>query len=151
MFRAAVPDHVRRPLAHRPGEDGVDRFRQHACLVLYPAGDACRFEHLAGTGELLVERGPPVAGDGLADLAQGLTRHVFDVMNLCRRLLRRRGKEPAGQLALECDEGEAVAEEVVQIPGEAQPLFADGKTGELFPRRPQLGDGGDLADESSSP
>ena len=44
-----------------------------------------------------------------------------------------------------------MAEEVVQIPGEAQPLFADGQTGELFPRRPQFRDGGDLADESGSP
>ena len=44
-----------------------------------------------------------------------------------------------------------MSEEVVQVPREAQPLFVDGQAGELFPRRPQLRDGGDLADERGCP
>jgi hypothetical protein len=38
-------------------------------------------------------------------------------MDLRFGLLRLVGKQPAGKLALERDEGEAVAEEVVQVPG----------------------------------
>jgi hypothetical protein len=48
------------------------------------------------------------------------------------------GKQPAGELALERDEGEAVAEKVVQIPGEPEPLLVDGHPGQLLPRRPEL-------------
>jgi hypothetical protein len=120
---AAVPDHVRGPLTHRPGEDSVRCVRQHADLVLDPAGDAGRFQHLTGAAQLLVERRLPVAGDGLSHLAQGLPCDAFDIADLCRGLLWRGGQEASCELALQRDQGEAVAQEVVQVSREAQTLF----------------------------
>jgi hypothetical protein len=54
MVGPAVTDHVRRPLAHRPGEHAVDVPGQRADFVVDLEVDAGRPQHLGGTAELLV-------------------------------------------------------------------------------------------------
>ena len=149
--RAAVADDVGRPLAHRPGQHGLHRLRQQTGAVLDPAGDAGGVEHLLGPDQLLAEGRLAVAGDRLAHLAQRPPRDRLGLADLLRRPLGRRGQEPAGQFALQRDQGEAVPEQVVQVAREAQALLGDGAPRQLLARGPQLRDGGDLAGERGRP
>ena len=67
---AAMAHHVRRPLAHRPGQHGLDYGREWAGLILAPAGDPRRGEQFPGTRQFAGERRLAVAADCLAYLAQ---------------------------------------------------------------------------------
>src|SRR5262249_47556419 len=63
VARAAVADHVRRPLAHRPRQERLHRFRQQAGAVLDLAGDTGSQQHLFGPVQFFNERRLAVARD----------------------------------------------------------------------------------------
>src|SRR5207249_9813005 len=46
--------------------------------------------------------------------------------------------QPAGELALQCDDRETVAEQIVQVTGKAQPLLSDRKPSNLLAGQRQL-------------
>ena len=93
----------------------------------------------AGLGQLLREARLAVAADRLADLGQRPPGRRLDVAHLRRGPRRVALGQPARQLALQRDQRQGVAEQVVQVAGEAQPLLGDGEAGELVPGLHQFG------------
>lgn len=84
-------------------------------------------ERGAGSGQFAGEGEASVAGDGVAYVHQGLAADPFDVGDLEGRLFRMAGEHPPGQFALQGDQRERVAEQVVQVTGEAQALLVGGE------------------------
>ena len=76
------------------------------------------------------EAGAAVAGDGLPYVDECLAADLLDVGDLLGRLVGLVGEHAAGELALERDQRERVAEQVVQVAGEAQPLLVGGELGD---------------------
>src|SRR5712692_9129634 len=91
--RAAVPDHIGHPLAHRPGEYSIRERFQLPGSVFNLACDPCRREHLPGTIQFALKPGLSIPGDGHSHLAQSLTRHALDFAHLlhCPRKVPARG------------------------------------------------------------
>lgn len=84
------------------------------------------------------ERHVTVAAGHRAHIRQRLTGDVQQRGDLLAGLLRPAGHQAVDQLALERDRGEAVAQQVVQVPREAQPLLRDGQPGEFGARAVHL-------------
>ena len=113
--------------AHHPGEELVDVGRQQRV-----AGDRDRrldpggIEHLAGVADLGGERAHAVAGHRLAHLLEGAPCDLLEVVDLVTSLVVLAALEAAtGELGLEHDHRQAVAQQVVQVAGEAQALLGD--------------------------
>ena len=51
----AVAEHIAHPLAHRPGESSVGRFRDVLRRLLHLELDACRSQHLGSAAQLPTE------------------------------------------------------------------------------------------------
>ena len=77
--------------------------------------------------ELGVEPGAVVAADRLAHLAQRVARDGLDVGHVGRSRLGVVGQALARELGLERDDRERMAEQVVQVAGEALALVGDGQ------------------------
>ena len=93
--------------------------------------DARGVERGARARELGVEHRLAVAADRLADLAQRVARDALDVADLGRRGLGVVGQPPARELGLDRDDRQRVAEQVVQVAGEALALVGHGQAGDL--------------------
>jgi hypothetical protein len=137
VARAAVAKHVGGALADRPAERVLDLLGERAGVDLGAPADAGRLQRDPRAGQLRLEGGAAIAADRLADLGERLARDPLDVGHLGGGLLRRVRQQPAGQFALEGDQRQAVAEQVVQVPREAQPLLADRQARDLLPRGAQ--------------
>ena len=134
--RAAVADDVRRRLAHGPG--------QHRLAAGGSAtSGACRWrrcpprERHPRAGQLVDKRRLAVAADRLAHLAQRRARDVLDVGESRAARLRVGVQQPRGELGLQRDHRQAMAEQVVQVAREAQPLLGDGAPRDLAARLAQ--------------
>ncbi|CAM5480259.1 hypothetical protein SPURM210S_04036 [Streptomyces purpurascens] len=130
-----MPYDVGDRLAQGPGEGGLALLRDADEAGRFGGqvgGDAGRGQGDPGTGEFGAQAGTSVAGDGLAYVHQGLAADLLDVGDLLGQgcLVRLPGQHQAGQLALERDQGEGVAEQVVQVPGQAQALLVGGELGD---------------------
>ena len=146
MARAAVADDVGRGLAHGPGQDGLDVGRQRDLRAVDRRLDARRVERRPRALELGVERGPVVAADRLAHLAQRVARDGLDVGHVGRRGLGVVGQAPLRELRLERDDRQRVAEQVVQVAREALALVGHRQARHLGARLDQLAVGAhDLA------
>ncbi|GAV40309.1 hypothetical protein Saa2_03198 [Streptomyces acidiscabies] len=95
-------------------------------------GDAGGREGRAGAGQFGREAALPVAGDRLADLRQGLAAHRLDVRDLDQGRVQVPGCQAAGGLRLHDDHREGVAQQVVQVTGEAEPLLLHRAPGEFL-------------------
>lgn len=128
---AAVPYDVGDGLAQRPRQGGLALLGHtvEARLGGQFGGDAGRGQGDPGTGALGVQAGTAVAGDGLPYVDEGLAADLLDVGDLLGRLVGAVGQHPPGQLALQRDQGQRVAEQVVQVPGQAQALLVGGELG----------------------
>jgi hypothetical protein len=131
------------PSRHRPGENrldlGIQRHRRR--VAIHRGLDAGRRERHLRARQLALQRGPAVAADRLAHLHERGTGHVLHLADLGRGLLRARGQQPARELGLQRDDRQAVAEQVVQVTGEALSLpghgapASAGRTSRSRPRR----------------
>ena len=81
--------------------------------------------------QLTVERRLAVAADRLAHLAERLAGDLLHVGDLGRRPVGAVGQQPAGELGLDRDHRQRVAEQVVQVTGEALALGGDRGAGQL--------------------
>jgi hypothetical protein len=81
--------------------------------------------------ELGVETGAVVPADRLADLAQRIAGDGLDVGDVGRRRLGVIGQAPARELRLQRDDRQRMAEEVVQVAGEARALVGHGESRRL--------------------
>ena len=127
---------VRRALAHRPGQHrlGVGRQRRRRRRRAAPRSRRPR-ARCARPPSSLRQRRVPVAADRLAHLRQRAARDRLESAISRGRLVRASRQQPPGQLRLERDHRQAVAEQVVQVAREAQALLGDGQLGELGARR----------------
>ena len=85
-----------------------------------------RAGELAGQGQLAVAR------DGPAHVGQRVAREALEVGDLGPGPLDVDVEQPVGQLGLDRDDRQRVAEDVVQVAGEAGPLVLDGQLGVLL-------------------
>ena len=127
LASAAVTHDVGGRFAHHPGQELVDVRRQGRIACDHDGHvDAGGFEHLAGAGELGVERAHPVAGHGFAHLLERAPRDLLEVVDLVASLVVLATLEAAtGELGLEHYHRQAVAQQVVQVAGKAQALLGD--------------------------
>ena len=133
-----MTDDVRARLAHRPGEHALDLGRQLGSAGLDATVDSRGGEGRAGALERLGERAPTVPLQRLAHLAQRLPRHALHFLQLGLRARRITLDELHRQLALERDQRERVAEQVVQVARDPHSLLGDGGPGELLARGTKL-------------
>jgi phosphate transport system substrate-binding protein len=113
--RAAMPDHVGHALAHGPGQHRVCCWRHRRGRALDRPGDSGGFQELARSVQLALERRLPIASDGLTHLAQGLAGYALDLLDLCGRTRGPRLEQAPREFALEGDQRQVVAQEVVEI------------------------------------
>ncbi|GAA3071099.1 hypothetical protein GCM10020254_13610 [Streptomyces goshikiensis] len=111
---------------------------QRGAGLPYDGLDARRRQRAPGPVEFGGEAGLAVAGDGLPYLGQRLPAHRFDVADLAEGGVDVAGRDPAGHLRLHHDHREGVAQQVVQVAREAQPLLVDRRPGQLLPGVPQF-------------
>jgi hypothetical protein len=78
---------------------------------------------------------------GLADLGEGLTADGLDVRDLDEGGVQIAGSEATGGLGLDHHHGQGVAQQIVQVTGETQPLLGDGVPRQLLAGVPELSDG----------
>jgi hypothetical protein len=129
---AGVAHDVGAALPDRPRQQGVHlRWQVIRARRVHPAVDAGRGQGPAGGGELGGQARLPVAGHRLPHLREGAAGDRFQLGDLLRRPLRVRFERPSGQLALERDQRQAVAEQVVQVARDPQPLLRDRHPGQL--------------------
>ena len=128
-------------VAHDVGDGFADGEAEHGlfCGVeLWQRGFAgqryaCCLQGVAGEFHFGGEALGAVAADGFADFAEGGSGGLFDVGDLLGGALRIAFDQASGELGFEDDDGEGVAEDVVEIAGDA---FAFGYGGELFDSLP---------------
>ncbi|HEX9414248.1 MAG TPA: hypothetical protein VF916_12150, partial [Ktedonobacterales bacterium] len=142
VLSSAVPNDVRHALTHSPRQDGfgggwkADGRRGLAIVLIGDAGG--RQDFLSGA-ELARQGWLAVAGDSLTYLLECGASRLFDVADLDGGAFWGLADKPPGQLALECNQREVVAEQIVQITCDPQPLFGHrGETRHVFPCDPQL-------------
>src|ERR1700733_13123022 len=123
MTRAAVPDDVRRALAHGPGEHGLDARVERDGSRMDVGLDAGGGQGHAGAGQLTLEGWLVVAADRLAHLAERFARDLLELGDLTGGGVGPRIEEATGELGLERDDRQGVAQQVVQITGEALALL----------------------------
>ena len=128
-----MPQHVGDALAQHGGEYGLHSRRQVPALDLGGDGDICGQEQRTGRFRLVFQRELAVAAGHRANVGECLTGDVEDLHKLALGLVRILGHQPVGQLALERDRREAVAKQIVQVPGEPQPLLGHGHLGKFGP------------------
>src|SRR5207244_2938314 len=129
---AAVPDDVGDCLSKCPAEDVV-QWRWHLQSVGWQVrGDAGRLEGSASVDELRSHGCLPEAGHRLTDLAEGLSSQALDFGDLPTRPWGICRQQPTGQLALGPDDGEALAQQVMQVASESKSLGHNGQTGQFF-------------------
>ena len=92
----------------------------------------------AGVGQLAGQGHLAVAGHGRADVGQRLPGQPLDLGDLGLGPVRVEPDQPAGQLGLDRDDGQRVAEDVVQVAGEPVALVLDRQPGDLLAGRGQL-------------
>jgi hypothetical protein len=134
-----VPQHVGGGLPDHPPEDGVHRARQRLPSSRRPERDAGRGQRRPRLGEGLGEADLPVAAHRVTDLGQRPPRGGLDVGHLLPGPDRVVLGQPAGELALERDQRQAVAQQVVEVTGEAQSLLGDGVADQLLAGLDQFG------------
>jgi hypothetical protein len=130
----AVPDDVGRRLPDGPRQRRLDRRGDGLGLALDPALDAGGLQQRAGRVELLGQGRLPEAGDQVADAPQRLPRgqrHLPDPV------AARAGRLQGGQLALQDDQREGLAELVVEVAGDPKALVPGRQALDLVPRRLQ--------------
>ncbi len=93
---------------------------------------------VAGPGELAGQGQLAVALDGARTSASASRREPFEVGELGPGPVRVDVEQPLRQLGLDGDHGERVAEDVVQVAGEAGPLVLNGQLGVLLVRPDQV-------------
>ena len=135
-----MPHHVGHPLPHHPGHQRLGPRRQRRPLLAHRRLDPRGAQRGAGPVQLGGEGDLPVAGDRLADLGQRLAPDRLDVRDLRQRRLEVARRQPARRLRLDHHHRQRVAEQVVQVAGEPQPLLGDRGTGQLLPGLAQLAD-----------
>src|SRR5713226_2549676 len=123
--RAAVPDHVGHTLAHRPGEHRIYRRFQLPESVFNLACDPCRREYLPGTVQFALKPGLSIPGDGHSHLAPGLACHALDLAHLLHRPRRLLLDETPCQFALECDHGQDMPKQSMEVACQACSLLLD--------------------------
>lgn len=145
-----LPDH--------PAQQGRGLRRQRGPGLAYDGLDAGGGERTPGPVQLGGQARLAVASDGLPDLGERLPAHRLDVTYLLQGRVHVPGRDPAGGLGLHDDHREGVAEQVVQVAGEAQPLLVHGGPGQFLPGVAELLDrlrqgqdgGGDHARQQGS-
>lgn len=70
-------------------------------------------------------------GDSPLTIREAEVLAALNVVDLLGHALRRRGTQPTGQLGLQHDDGQAVAQQIVQVSREAQALFRDSQSRHL--------------------
>lgn len=125
----AVAQDVGDALADQGGEGRLELVRD-ACGVAVDGGaDPGGLQDSGGVDQFGAQAGAPIAVDHGPGLLQGGAGQVGDLPDLHARIVVAAADQPLGELALERDDLEAVALEVVQIGGEPQPLFRHGQGG----------------------
>src|SRR5664279_4144443 len=94
-----------------------------------PGGDPGRAEHRSGAGEFGVQVRGPVPGDDFPYFAGGFVGDAADLQHLVDGFGVAAAGEPRGEVAGDRDQGEVPAEDVVEVPGEPQPLLRDRQSG----------------------
>ena len=129
---AAVPDHVGDPLAHRPGEQ-LAQVRGHLVGGVRQVGlDLGGGQRGAGPGQLAGQGQLAVALDGAAYVGERVAGEPLEVGELGAGPLGVDVEQPVGELGLDRDDGQRVAEDVVQVAGEPGALVLDGELGVLL-------------------
>ncbi len=121
-----MPYDVGDALAHHPAQQRLGLRRQRRAGLGDAGLDAGRLQEGAGAVEFRGQAALAVAGDGLADLGERLPADGLDVGGLAERGVQVAGGEAAYGLGLDDDHGHGVAEQVVQVAGEAEPFPFDG-------------------------
>ena len=109
-----MPDHIGRGLANHPAQNSLGLAVERPHVLVDLDLDPARLERNSGGRKLGGQGRLPVAGDGLAHLTQCFAteaQHVADLVE-ARRSLR---QEPGRELTLKRDQGEAVAQKVVEV------------------------------------
>ncbi len=128
----AVPNDIGHGFPYRPREYGILRRRQRTGRSVDGRLDAGGFEHEARVLQLSLEGRLSGAADRVADARQRFARDALDVADLRPGAFRIAGQQAAGELALDRDQRQAVAEDVVQVTGDPIALRGDGQRGELL-------------------
>jgi hypothetical protein len=132
--RVAVPYHVRHTFADDPPEQ-LSVAAGHPVHRGRDLGrDSSRSQYRPSAGELTGQGHAPVSLDRGSHIAERIARQPFYVGDLFACPLVITPDQSTRQLGFHADRGKAVPDEVMQVPGEAQPLFGDGQLGELLPR-----------------
>ena len=128
----AVPDHVGDALADGPGEQ-LAQVGGHVVGRVRQLGlDLGRRQRRAGAGQLTGQGQLAVALHGAAHVGQRVAGEPLEVGELGPGPLRVDVEQPVGQLGLDGDHGQRVAEDVVQVAGEPGALVLDGERGVLL-------------------
>ncbi len=130
--RPAVPQYIRRRLPDHPAEQGLGPRRERRSGAVHRHRDARRRQRRARPVEVGGQAALPVPRHRLADLGQRLASHRLDVRDLRDGRVHVGAGQPAGGLGLHDDHGQGVAEEVVQVAGEAQAFLLDRAPGEFL-------------------
>ena len=139
LGRPAVPDHVGHALPYRPAEQLAPRGRKLGDGGRQVGRDARRVQRRPGAGQLLLAaspRGTPRRCRGRRRAPPGQPLHVGDLGRRPRRVQR---QQPAGELGLDRDHGQRVAEDVVQVAGGPGAFLGDRQPGDLVLGRGQPG------------
>ena len=136
--RGAVAHDVRDGLADGPREDGILGRRRGRRPTVDRRLDPGRLEHEPGVLELALERWLARAADRVADACQRLAGDPLDIGDLGPGSVGVPGQQPAGELALDRDERQAVAEDVMEVAGDPVALLGDGQRRELLLRGVEL-------------
>ena len=112
----------------------IDRIGEAAHLVIDLGSDTCRLQRRLGADQFAVQAETPVPAHRGAHVLERASRDDFDLGDLDRRTGRVGGQQAAGQLRLERDEREPVAEEVMKIAGDPDSLVGGRETRDLGSR-----------------
>ncbi len=100
--------------------------------------DPGRIEDDLGARELAIETRLSIAANGLAHRRERLAGDLLHVGDLGPRPVGFPRQETAGELALDGDQREAMAKNVVEVAGDPVALLGDGQRGELLARHVEL-------------
>ena len=125
----AVPDDVGGGLPQHPREGGLGVGGEAGAVPDDPGGDPGRAEHRSGAGEFGVQVRGPVPGDDFPYFAGGFVGEAADLQHFVDGVGVAAAGEPGGEVAGDRDQGEVAAQDVVEVPGEPQPLLRDRQPG----------------------
>lgn len=123
-----VPNDVRGSFAQRPGEDSIGGGGQLASMnkCINGGGDVGGFEGLGRGGEFGVKGGGAQSGDGGSDLGEGVATELGDVRDFGGGARGVELEEFCCEFGFKVDDGQRVAEDVVDITGNAFAFRGDG-------------------------